>query len=141
MIHLLCVEDDPSMRSYLTTRLAEEPDIRMVSAVSDIRTALIYLRREKIDVVLLDLHLHGLDGTHLLQAMYPQGRGAHSNEHHPAVLFCTGFADEAVGAQARLLGAHGVLSKDQLVRDLIPAVRTVARGDCWFNSDSQMTGP
>src|SRR5215211_5696828 len=101
MIRLLCVEDDPLVRVYLTTRLAAEPDFELVGAVPDIQRALIDLRRSEIDVVLLDFHLLGRTGTELLQVMSPWSRWCENAEHLPAVLFCTGFANEEFEAQAR----------------------------------------
>ena len=63
MIRLLCVEDDPLMRAYLATRLQAEPDIQVVGTVPDAQRAMIHLRLGEIDVVLLDYHLQGTDGT------------------------------------------------------------------------------
>ena len=39
MIRLLCVEDDPLMRTYLATRLQAEPDITVVGSVPDTQRA------------------------------------------------------------------------------------------------------
>jgi DNA-binding NarL/FixJ family response regulator len=132
MIRVLCVEDDPLTRKFITARLTDETDISVVAAVSDLARALIYLRQGEIDVVLLDYQLQGLDGIHLLEGMFPWHSGPGPSEHHPAVLFCTGFADEAFEARVRMLAARGVVAKERLARDLIPAVRAVAGGGSWF---------
>jgi response regulator RpfG family c-di-GMP phosphodiesterase len=132
MIRVLCVDDDPITRGYLVRRLLAEPDIRVVGAVPDVARAMIYLGREQIDVVLLDYLLHGVDGTHLLRGMGSWRSEPGETECQPAVLFCTGFADEGFEAQARLHGARGVVAKDRVAADLISAVRTVARGGFWF---------
>jgi DNA-binding NarL/FixJ family response regulator len=137
IIRLLCVEDDPLVRVFLTTRLAAEPDFELVGAVPDIERALIDLRRSEIDVVLLDFHLLGRTGTELLQVMSPWTRWCEAAEHRPAILFCTGFANEAFEAQARLLGARGVVAKERMASDLIPAVRAVAAGDGWYGNQFQ----
>jgi DNA-binding NarL/FixJ family response regulator len=135
VIRLLCVEDDPIVRTYLATRLSAEPDIQLVGAVSDMERALIHLRGQEIDVVLLDFYLHGMDGTHVLRAMNPWRGDGLSNEHQPAILFCTGHASEAFEAQARTLGAHGVVAKERIASDLLSAVRAVAGGGTWFAQD------
>ena len=80
MIRLLCIEDDPLVRVYLTTRLAAEPDIEVVGSVPDIQRALIDLRRSEIDVVVLDFHLLGRTGTQLLQVMSPWSRWSEGAE-------------------------------------------------------------
>jgi DNA-binding NarL/FixJ family response regulator len=140
MIRLLCVEDDPLVRTYLVNLLTTETDLRVVGAVSDISRALIYLRHDEIDVVLLDYQLHGSDGTRLLQTMSPWQKWSNATEHHPAVLFCTGFADLGFEAKARLLGARGVVAKERLNVDLIPAIRTVAGGNFWFSDQCSVDG-
>jgi DNA-binding NarL/FixJ family response regulator len=132
MIRLLSVDDDPLMRAYLATRLDAEPDIHVVSAVADLQRAMVYLRREAVDVLLLDYHLHGADGTQLVQFMCPWTRWSIIGDDRPAILFCTGFADDAFRSKARLLGARGVVAKERVATDLIPAVRTVAQGGSWF---------
>ena len=133
MIRLLCVEDDPIVRRYLVTRLAAEPDMRVVGAAPDISRGLIYLARDEIDIVLLDYILPGRDGISLAEAMAPWLIWPHPDEPRPMVLFCTGqAADEDFRAKARLVGARGVVSKDRLRSDLIPAVREVARGGSWW---------
>ena len=132
MIRLLCIDDDPIIRSYLATRLQAEPDITVVGSVPDTQRAMIHLRLGDIDVVLLDYQLQGTDSTHLVQSMSPWTRWSLDADNRPGVLFCTGFADEAFRAKARMVGARGVVSKDRLATDLIPAIRAVAQGDTWF---------
>jgi DNA-binding NarL/FixJ family response regulator len=136
MIRLLCVEDDPLMRTYLATRLQAEPDMQVVGTVPDIQRAMIHLRLGEIDVVLLDNQLQGMDGTHLLQSMSPWTRWSLDAEDRPAILFCTGFADESFRARARMMGARGVVGKDRLATDLIPAIRAVVHGGTWFPAET-----
>jgi DNA-binding NarL/FixJ family response regulator len=137
---VLCVEDDPLVREYLVKRLSLEPDISLVGTACDVNRALIFLRRGDIDVVLLDNHLPGLDGTDLLISMRPWPNGPRENDSSPRILFCTGVADESFVARARTLGADGVIGKDRVTTELIPAVRAVAGGGCWFPQESSVTG-
>lgn len=134
MIRLLCVEDDPLMRGYISARLAQEPEIEVVGAVADVQRAMNYLGRDDLDVILLDCQLHGMDGCELAQRMSPWTTGGAPGGGRPAILFCTGFSDEAFQAKARLLGARGVIGKERLAGDLIPAIRAVAGGGEWFGA-------
>lgn len=136
MIRLLCVEDDPLVRVYLKTRLAAEADIQVVGAVPDVQRALVDLSRNEVDVVLLDYHLHGRTGMELLQTMNPWMKWAEAGEHRPAVLLCTGFADDALESQARLMGARGVLPKERMAGDLVTAIRAVAEGNGWYGNQA-----
>ena len=133
MIRLLCVEDDPLVRTYLATRLALEPDIEVEGVVSNAGEALMFLGREAVDVVLLDYRLEGADGMQLLGAISNGGR--FSNPRAPRVLFCTGVADGSFDSRARAMGAAGVVPKDQMASELLPAVRAVAEGRHWFHQD------
>lgn len=134
MIRLLCVEDDPLMRIYLATRLAAEPDLQLVGTVADVEAATAYCRRGEVDVLLLDWQLKGTPGVQLLQKLCPWARWCFAAEGRPAVLICTGLADEALRAKARLLGARGVLEKSRLASDLLPAIRAVAEGSWWLSA-------
>lgn len=137
MVKLLCVEDDPLMRVYLTTRLGLEPDVRVVGAVGTAGDALGFVRRQDVDVILLDYRLAGADGLQLLGALgenLPPQMGA-----GPRVLFCTGAADAEFELEARAHGAAGVVAKELISRELLPAIRAVAGGEMWFRYSC--TGP
>jgi DNA-binding NarL/FixJ family response regulator len=133
MIQVLCVEDDASVRDYFTRRLGQEPDIQVVAAVSDVERAMVYLQRQGVDVILLDLYLQGRDGTHLLRTMQPWQAWLQGKPTGPQVLFCSGQADAGFAAQARLLGARGVVAKERMAQELVPALRAVAAGETWFS--------
>lgn len=128
MIRLLCVEDDPLMRTYLATRLELEPDLQVVAVAGNAGEALQLLGREPVDVVLLDYRLEGADGLQLLGAL----RSASHSEPGPRVLFCTGTPEEDFPTEARARGASGVVRKDRIAAELLPAVRAVAGGYDWF---------
>jgi DNA-binding NarL/FixJ family response regulator len=129
-IRLLCVEDDPLVRTYLATRLALEADIDVAGVVPSAGEALRFLGQESVDVVLLDYRLEGADGLQLLSAIESRSHAEHGST--PRVLFCTGVSDGAFDQEARARGAAGVLTKDQMPSDLLTAVRAVAGGREWF---------
>jgi DNA-binding NarL/FixJ family response regulator len=138
LIRILCVEDNPLVRSYLEQRFALEPDIQVVSTVSHARGALIYLRHEPIDVLLLDYQLEHEDGMHVLDTLMEWHGWSAAPHGAPAILFCTGYADEAFEAHVRSKGASGVVAKTRIARDLVPAVRAVAEGGEWFSLRSRL---
>src|SRR5437588_13027107 len=123
MIRLLCVEDDALVRTYLAARLELEPDLRMVGSVSSAGEALIFLRSEPVDVLLLDYRLAGADGLQLLRALSqaPELAGP-----QPRVLFCTAADNETFNSEARQSGAAGVVGKERMAAELLPALRAVA---------------
>lgn len=132
MIRVLSVEDDTAVQTYLVARLELEPDIRVEGRVATAAAACAYLRRHEADLILLDYGLGGADGLQLLQAISLWFEEMPAEHRRPAVLFCTASASNAFEEQARALGADGVVGKDCLLAELVPAVRAVAAGENWF---------
>lgn len=133
MVRLLCVDDDPLARCYLATRLDMEPDIEVVGQVDSAAAACAYLRGADVDLILLDYELGGTDGLQLLQAISLWYENLPDGGRRPAVVFCTGHSDSEFQVKARALGADGVVPKDRAGTELIPAVRAVVGGGCWFD--------
>lgn len=64
----LVIEDNPSNLALMQALLARRPHWRMLTA-SDGATGLLAARRERPAVIILDLHLPGLDGESVLRAL------------------------------------------------------------------------
>ncbi len=62
VIQVLVVEAQESMRRFLTERLQSDPQLRVVQAVGDARSALDFLARHRPHVVLMDHRMPGFDG-------------------------------------------------------------------------------
>lgn len=61
-ISVLVAEDSAAARMLLVHLLESDPQIRVVGAVSDGEAALDFVKEHKPDVVLMDIHMPGLDG-------------------------------------------------------------------------------
>lgn len=103
-IRVLLVEDDDLIARLVT--LTCERDGYEVVRVADGMTALFALWCERVDVVLMDLHLPELDGIDLLRIM----RSHHSFDHVP-VIALTGLTTAAIRDELILAGAASVLHK------------------------------
>jgi len=62
MINVLVVEDSRVIRDYLVYVLGSDPEIRISDAVCSGEEALASLERHRPDVILMDIHLPGIDG-------------------------------------------------------------------------------
>lgn len=138
MTRILIVEDDRMVRDFLISRLRLEPGLEVVEAVEDAPSAVACLRRLDIDLVLLDYRLEGPDGMQLLHSITLWlGDDFSASRKRPKVLFCTGLATPAFEAEARAMGARGVVAKEKVMLELVPAIRSVIDGGLWFDHQPQ----
>ena len=115
--HVLIVDDDETVRQLVDEYLGQN-DFR-VSGASRGADLLAALGRQVIDLVLLDLRLHGEDGMQLLRQVR-----AHSQI---PVIILTGRAEEADRVMGLELGADDYLTKPFSPRELLARIRTVLR--------------
>ena len=122
MIRVLVVDDEELVRSGLRLILESAGDIVVVGEARDGAEAVSAVGRLRVDVVLMDVRMPGMDG--LTAAERIRGR-----DDPPKVIMLTTFdLDEHVHRALRA-GAVGFLLKDTPPRDLAAAVRTVAAGN------------
>lgn len=125
-ISILIAEDDPLLQSFLREVLAGEDDLQVIGAVSNGRECLETLTRLKPDVMLLDVHLPGMSGIKVLEAM--------GEAQSPVnVLVLSGDEDERTQVDAARAGAKGFLGKSQARTIIAQAIRAVAAGGTWYS--------
>lgn len=121
MIRVLIADDQELIRQSLSFVLDAQADIEMVGTASDGREAIELVRKEKPDVVLMDIRMPEIDGvecTRLIKSAYPQIK----------VIILTTFDDDEYVFGALRYGASGYLLKGVSVKELADAVREVVRG-------------
>jgi len=121
LIRLLIVDDHPAFRAGLVTLLADQKDLRVVAQCGDGRDALELFRRERPDVVLMDLRLPGLSGVEAILAIrqeFPDAR---------VIVLTTYDSDEDI-FRAIQSGAKSYLMKDMSKAEIVGAIRAVHAG-------------
>lgn len=121
MIRVLIADDQELIRQSLSFVLDAQADIEMVGTASNGREAIELVRKEKPDVVLMDIRMPEVDGvecTRLIKSAYPQIK----------VIILTTFDDDEYVFGALRYGASGYLLKGVSVKELANAVREVVRG-------------
>jgi two-component system LytT family response regulator len=88
-LRVLIVEDEPPARAKLRRLLAEHAAYRVVAEASDLADGLAALRREKPDLLFLDIRLGADNGFDLLVRATPP---------YPLVVFTTAYHEHALRA-------------------------------------------
>ncbi|WP_200950145.1 MULTISPECIES: response regulator [unclassified Nocardioides] len=132
MIRVLIVDDDPLVRSALTLMLGGQADIEVIGEAENGRLGVAMARRERPDVVLMDIRMPVLSG---LEAT----RELHADPSPPRVIVLTTFDadDHVVGALAA--GADGFVLKDTPPPEIVAAIRKVADGEPMLSPSATAT--
>ncbi|WNM30291.1 response regulator transcription factor [Streptomyces sp. Li-HN-5-11] len=121
MIRVLVAEDQAAVRAGLVLILRSAPDIEVVGEAADGEQAVALARQFRPDLVLMDVQMPRLDGVSATRTVVGEGLAD--------VLVLTTFDLDAYVFGALRAGAAGFLLKNTDARDLVEAVRTVARGE------------
>lgn len=117
-------DDQALIRDGLRLQLGMVGDIEVVGVAADGEQAVALARRERPDVMLMDIRMPRLDGIAATRII-----GADpACEHVRTIILTTFDLDEHVYA-ALAAGASGFLVKDATPEDIVHAVRVVAAGE------------
>jgi len=122
MIRVLVVDDQAMVRAGLRLILDGQGDIEVVGEAADGEEAQVAVRRDRPDLVLMDIRMPRLDGIAATRKLI---------EHDPAVrvLVVTTFDADQYVFEALRAGASGFILKDSSPEQLVAAVRLIAAGD------------
>lgn len=126
MIRVLLVDDHPVVRAGLRAMLADFEGVEVAAEAADGAAALAELAKartlgERVDVVLMDLQMAGMDGV------TATGR-VRALEGPPPVLILTTYDTDADIRSALDAGASGYMLKDAPPEDIRRAVLAAAAG-------------
>ncbi|MEQ8167265.1 MAG: response regulator transcription factor [Candidatus Eremiobacterota bacterium] len=121
MIKILIVDDHPVVRKGLRHIVEETKDIIMADEAETGHEVLKKVKKNKYDVVLLDISLPDMNGLEVLREL---------KSEHPEinVLILSIYPEEQYAIRALRGGASGYLTKEQMPDELIMAIRTVRQG-------------
>ncbi|ROS31096.1 response regulator transcription factor [Cellulomonas sp. PhB150] len=123
-IRVLVVDDQELIRAGFAALVGAAPDMEVVGEADDGAAAIEIARRERPDVVLIDIRMPGMDGIAATEVI-----AADPDLADVKVIVLTTFEmDEYVVAALRA-GASGFLGKGVRPAALLDGIRTVAGGD------------
>ena len=123
---LLIVDDHDFVRSGIRVMLSGEPDLKIVGEAADGQEALELCRRERPDLVLMDVRMPRMDGLAATRSI---------NRRFPrvSVLILTMHENEDYLLEAIKARAAGYVLKDASQIELVTAIREVLEGETTLN--------
>jgi DNA-binding NarL/FixJ family response regulator len=122
IIRIVLADDHAVVRAGLKAVLGTARDMQVVGEASNGLEAVAMAERLKPDVVVMDLSMDQMDGSTATKEIVARGLPSR-------VLVLTMHAEEEYLVAVLEAGAAGYLVKSAADRELVDAVRTVARGD------------
>ncbi len=125
-IRILLADDHAVVRQGFRMILDAQPDMEIIGEAGNGREAIEKAETLNADVVVMDVampELNGIEATRRLAASSPRTRVLALSMHKDSV-----YVREILRA-----GARGYLLKDAIDRDLLDAVRAVARGEGYIS--------
>lgn len=118
MINVLIVDDHELVRRGLKQVINETEEFRIADEASDERRALELIRKNKYDVMVLDISLGERNGLQIFEHL--------KNEAHQLkVLIYSMHPEEQYAIQAIKAGASGYLTKSSTSKELILALKKI----------------
>ncbi len=125
---IMIVDDHPSTRDGLITRVALEPDLEVVGEASDVNEAIAVIGEVRPDLAVIDVSLKSTSGIDLIKAV---------KERYPHVkMLVWSMYDESLYAERALrAGAMGYINKQQVTDTIIDAIRTILGGELFLSKE------
>lgn len=124
-IRVLIVDDHPIVRDGLANLLESRPEVELVGVASDGSEAVTLADELQPDVIVMDLHLPGVNGVDATARIVRSSPSI-------SVLVLTMLEDDDSLFAAMRAGARGYLVKGATQEEILRAVVSVAGGDAVF---------
>ncbi len=129
-MNIVLTDDHPLVRRGIKEILQEAMRDAVVHEAQDAASLMATLRREAIDLVILDLSLpdrHGLDCLAEIRQR--------NSAPLPQVLVLSMHAEERFALRALELGADGYVTKDRAPEDIVQAIRRIQAGGRYISPE------
>lgn len=128
MIKILIADDQELIRQSLMIILDNIEDFQVTDSVADGIEVMASVKKEKPDVILMDIRMPKMDGvacTQRIKELYPDIK----------IIILTTFDDDEYVFNALKFGASGYLLKGISMKELSGAIRKVYNGTAMINED------
>jgi DNA-binding NarL/FixJ family response regulator len=125
-VNLVLCDDHPIVLAGLESLFRLEPDFQVLARCVNGEEALTAVRQHNPDILVLDLHIPGIDGLEILRVL--------QREKLPvkAVMLAAALEEDEI-VEALRLGVRGVVLKELAPQLLVECIRKVYAGEQWLD--------
>lgn len=138
-VRVLIADDAPAQRAGWRMVIESQPDLAVIGEVPDGARALAVVRREPVDVVLMDLHMPRVNGI-VASARISTDAAVREQGAAPRIVLATALDLDDHVAEAARAGAFAVVYKD-IEPDALLAIIRAAASAASAESTEHGTGP
>lgn len=128
-IRLLLIDDHSLFRESCGRLLEAEGNFELIGSCPSIDDAVMIMKRDTADVILLDFDLGETDGLKIIPAL------AHLRFQGKILIVTAGMSDRDM-SRAIASGVAGIFLKHGPPVDLVTAIHKIANGEIWLDSKS-----
>jgi DNA-binding NarL/FixJ family response regulator len=125
---IVVVDDHPSTRDGLVTRVVLESDLEIVGEASDVNEALELINEVQPDLAVIDVSLttgSGIDLVRMIKERYPRVK----------MLVWSMYEESLYGERALRAGAMGYINKQHATDTIIDAIRAIMAGKLFLSEE------
>ncbi|TWT76452.1 Oxygen regulatory protein NreC [Planctomycetes bacterium CA13] len=126
MTTIVIVDDHPSTRDGLMTRIELEADLRVVGEAADVDEAFELIQLKLPDIAIIDVSLKTGNGIELIKKVK-------SANLSTRMLVWSMYEDSLYAERAVRAGAMGYINKENVTGVIIDAIRRILKGDIFLS--------
>ncbi|TWU42443.1 response regulator transcription factor [Novipirellula artificiosorum] len=128
MARIVIVDDHPSTRDGLMTRIELENDLEVCGEAADVDEAFQLIQRLAPDIAIIDVSLKTSNGIELIKLVK-------SAKLTTRMLVWSMYEDSLYAERALRAGAMGYINKENVTGVIIDAIRKVLKGDVFLSAE------
>ena len=125
-MRVLIADDHPIFRAGLKEVLSKDPEVKSIGEAENGVKALALARKERWDVILLDVVMPEKDGIEVLSTLQRE-------RPKLPILVLSAHPEDQMALRLLKAGAAGYITKDQAPNILLSAIRKVLRGERYIS--------
>ena len=128
VVKIVLADDHSIVRNGIRSLLENEPGIKVVGESEDGESAFDLVMKLKPDILISDINMPKVNGIELTEKIVATGIPTH-------ILILSMYNDEAYILRSVEAGVMGYLPKDAEYGEIIKAIKSLARGEMYYNAD------